>query len=296
MEGMKEQGKTRGTLYIVATPIGNLEDITLRALRVLKEVDLIAAEDTRRTRQLLTHYGIHKPLISYHEHNWKMREEPLMEKLRGGVQVALVTDAGTPGISDPGEHLVRRAAEESIVLVPIPGPAAVIAALSASGLSTAAFIFYGFLPAKTAQRQRLLQALADRPETLIFYESPKRLTFLLEDVRQILGDRRVVVARELTKVYEEMLRGTVSEVLRDVSGRGAKGEVTVIIEGGRPDVPGEQISIRDALESCMREFNLSLKEAVSRVAGELNVPRRDVYKESLAIKKNPPAPSSEEGG
>lgn len=286
-----------GTLYIVATPIGNLEDITLRALRVLKEVDLIAAEDTRRTRQLLTHYGIHKPLISYHEHNWKMREESLVEKLRGGARIALVTDAGTPGISDPGVHIVRRVIRESIPVIPIPGPAALVAALSASGLSTDFFLFHGFLPAKAAQRQHFLASLSAREETLIFYESPRRLPSLLKDVRLILGDRQVVVARELTKVYEEMLRGTVSEVLTNLGEREVKGEVTVILEGRRPEEKKDEISIREALEFHIRESRLSVKEAVSRVAEELKVPRREVYRESLAMKINSPSPPfKEEGG
>ena len=174
------QDKSEGTLYIVSTPIGNLEDITLRALRVLKEVDLIAAEDTRRTRQLLTHYGIQKPLISYHEHNERMREDTLLEKLREGKNVALVTDAGTPGISDPGEPLIRRAIQEKIPLVPVPGPAAAMAALSIGGLPTDRFLFYGFLPAKSSARQKVLEGLRKRPETLIFYESPRRLPALSE--------------------------------------------------------------------------------------------------------------------
>ena len=170
-----------GILYVVSTPIGNLEDITLRALRVLKEVDLVAAEDTRRTRQLLTHYGIQKPLISYHEHNQRMREDRLLEKLREGKNVALVTDAGTPGISDPGEPLIRRAIREKIPLVPVPGPAAAMAALSISGLPTDRFLFYGFLPAKSSARKKVLEGLRKRPETLVFYESPRRLPALLTD-------------------------------------------------------------------------------------------------------------------
>ena len=194
---MRPAAKFSGTLYIVSTPIGNLEDITLRALRVLKEVDLIAAEDTRRTRQLLSHYGIHKPLLSYHEHNRRMREESLLEELRGGKSIALVTDAGTPGISDPGEPLVRRAVQESIPLVPIPGPSALVAALSVSGLPTESFLFYGFLPSKAVGRQKLLLSLKDRPETLIFYESPRRLRSFLEDASRILGERQVMVAREI---------------------------------------------------------------------------------------------------
>jgi 16S rRNA (cytidine1402-2'-O)-methyltransferase len=190
--------KSPGVLYIVSTPIGNLEDITLRALRVLKEVDLIAAEDTRRTRRLLTHYGIHKPLISYHEHNRRLREKTLLRDLGEGRSIALVTDAGTPGISDPGEELVRGAVQAGIPLVSIPGPVALVAALSVSGLPTESFLFYGFLPSKAAARRKWLTSLQERPETLVFYESPRRLSSLLDDAAQILGERRVVVAREMT--------------------------------------------------------------------------------------------------
>lgn len=301
---MTPKEKSAGTLYIVSTPIGNLEDVTLRALRVLKEVDLIAAEDTRRTKQLLTHYGIHKPLVSYHEHNRKMREESLIEKLHGGMNIALVTDAGTPGISDPGEHLVRRAVKESIPLIPIPGPTALIAALSISGLPTEAFLFYGFLPAKATPRQKFLRSLKDRTETMIFYESPRRLRSFLEDARQILGDRPVVVARELTKVYEEFSRGRVSEVVAKLGEEEIRGEVTVIVEGATAPIKAEKLSIREALEFYLRESNLSLKEAIDQVAKDFGMPKREVYKESLLIKKtmqkgalkNPPVPSFEKGG
>jgi 16S rRNA (cytidine1402-2'-O)-methyltransferase len=210
---MALQERSPGVLYVVSTPIGNLEDITLRALRVLKEVDLVAAEDTRRTRQLLTHYGIRQPLISYHEFNRRLREETLLKELREGRSIALVTDAGTPGISDPGEDLVKRAVQESIPLVPIPGPSALIAALSVSGLPTENFLFYGFLPSKAGARQKLIQSLKDRGETLVFYESPRRLRSFLEDSARILGDRLVVVAREITKVYEEVYRGTITGIL-----------------------------------------------------------------------------------
>jgi len=283
---MTVQEKSPGTLYVVSTPIGNLEDITLRALRVLKEVDLIAAEDTRRTRQLLTHYGIHKPLISYHEYNRRMREKTLLQELREGKNIALVTDAGTPGISDPGEDLVRGAIQESIPLVPIPGPAALISALSVSGLPTASFLFYGFLPSKAAARKKWLASLKDRPETLVFYESPRRLGSLLEDATQTLGDRRVVVAREMTKVYEEVYRGTLSEVLGQLGEEEVKGEVTVILEGCTSSPPAETSSIQEALKHYSQEMGLSRKESVDRVAGELGISRRQVYQESLKMKKD----------
>jgi 16S rRNA (cytidine1402-2'-O)-methyltransferase len=282
---VKPQEKSSGILYIVSTPIGNLEDITLRALRVLKEVDLIAAEDTRRTRKLLSHYGIHKPLLSYHEHNRRMREESLLEELRKGTNVAVVTDAGTPGISDPGEHLVKRAVQEAIPLVPIPGPSALVAALSVSGLPTESFLFYGFLPSKPSARQKFLLSLKDRPETLIIYESPKRLRSFLEDAFRIMGERQVMVAREMTKVYEEVYRGTVSEVLKGLGEEEIKGEVSIVMEGSVLPARVDGAAIAEALELYYCELGLSMKAAMDRVADELGVPKRDVYRESLEIKR-----------
>ncbi len=282
---MSLQERSPGTLYVVSTPIGNLEDITLRALRVLKEVDLIAAEDTRRTRQLLTHYDIHKPLISYHEFNRRLREETLLNELREGKSVALVTDAGTPGISDPGEDLVKRAIQESIPLAPIPGPSALVAALSVSGLHTGSFLFHGFLPSKASARQKLLRSLKERTETLVFYESPRRLRSLLEEAVLTLGDRQVVVAREMTKVYEEVYRGTITEVLNQLGEREVKGEVTVIIGGGTPQKQVEPLTVLEALKYYSQEMGLSMKESVNRVAEELGISRREVYQESLNLKK-----------
>ena len=272
-------------MYIVSTPIGNLEDITLRALRVLKEVDLIAAEDTRRTRQLLTHYGIHKPLISYHEHNRRMREKTLLNDLSEGKSIALVTDAGTPGISDPGEELVRGAVQAGIPLVSIPGPVALVAALSVSGLPTESFLFYGFLPSKAAARKKWLTSLKERPETLVFYESPRRLSSLLDDAAQVLGERRVVVAREMTKVYEEVYRGTISEILEQRGKEEVKGEVTVIVEGCTSLPRVDASAILEALKRYSEEMGLSVKDSVDRVAEDLGISRRQVYQESLKWKK-----------
>ena len=282
---MSLQEKSPGVLYVVSTPIGNLEDITLRALRVLKEVDLIAAEDTRRTRQLLTHYGIHKPLISYHEFNRRLREESLLNELREGKNIALVTDAGTPGISDPGEELVKRVIQESIPLIPIPGPAALIAALSVSGLPTESFLFHGFLPSKASARQKLLRSLAESTETLVFYESPRRLRSFLGDAVEFLGERQVVVAREMTKVYEEIYRGTITEVLDQLGEQEVKGEVTIILEGGKPQKKVELSAVLEALKYYSQELGLSRKESVSRVSEELGVSRREVYQESLKIRE-----------
>ena len=222
---------TKGTLYIVSTPIGNREDITLRALRLLKEVNLIAAEDTRHTGLLLRHFGIQTPLTSYFEGNESRKKEFILSKLMQGERVALVSDAGTPGISDPGFRLIQTAAENRIAVVPVPGPSAVIAALSVSGLPTDAFLFKGFLPHKSKKREDWLKQLEGVRETLIFYESPHRLSETLNDIFEILGDREMVLTRELTKIYEEVLRGKVSEIQTQIGDRKLKGEITLVISG-----------------------------------------------------------------
>jgi 16S rRNA (cytidine1402-2'-O)-methyltransferase len=221
----------QGILYVVSTPIGNLEDITLRALRILKEVALIAAEDTRHTGLLLKHFGIQTPLTSYFEGNEMKKKEWLLSRLKQGDRIALVSDAGTPGISDPGFRLIRMAVENRIPVVPIPGPSAVIAALSIAGLPTDAFLFEGFLPHKSKKRRDLLQQLEGVRETLIFYESPHRLSESLKDILEILGDREIVLTRELTKIYEEVLRGKASEIRNQIGERKLKGEMTLVISG-----------------------------------------------------------------
>lgn len=226
---MNDQNK--GILYVVSTPIGNLEDITLRALRILKEVDLIAAEDTRHTLRLLNHFDIHVPLTSYFEGNELKKRELLLSRLKQGDRVALVSDAGTPGVSDPGYRLIRLAIEQEIQVIPIPGPSAVITALSISGLPTDAFLFKGFLPNKSKRRRDFLKHLEEVKETLIFYESPHRVVDSLRDIQDILGDREMVLTRELTKIYEEVLRGKVHEILQALQGRKIKGEITLVISG-----------------------------------------------------------------
>lgn len=223
---------------MVSTPIGNLEDITLRALRILKEVDLIAAEDTRRTGLLLKHFGIETPLTSYFEGNELKKGEWLITRLKEGDRIALVSDAGTPGISDPGYRLVRLAIENGIPVIPIPGPSAIITALSVSGLPTDSFIFKGFLSHKSKKRRDQIQQLKKLRETLIFYESPHRIHQTLQDIFEILGDREMVLARELTKIYEEILRGKVSEVIRQIEDRKLKGEITLVISGKKRRVKG----------------------------------------------------------
>jgi 16S rRNA (cytidine1402-2'-O)-methyltransferase len=228
---MESMDFPEGTLYIVSTPIGNLEDITLRALRILKEVALIAAEDTRHTGLLLKHFGVRTPLISYFEGNELKRKDYLLSRLKQGDRIALVSDAGTPGISDPGFRLIRWAVENGIRVVPVPGPAAAIAALSVSGLPTDAFLFKGFLPHKSKKRRDLLKELSETRETLIFYESPHRVLETLADILEILGDREIVLTRELTKMHEEILRGRVSEVLGRIGEKKLRGEITLVVSG-----------------------------------------------------------------
>lgn len=220
-----------GILYVVSTPIGNLEDITLRALRILKEVDLIAAEDTRRTRKLLSFYDIHTPLTSYFAHNEARKGAQLISKLKEGRQVALVSDAGTPGISDPGYRLLQSAWKEDIQLIPIPGASAVTAVLSISGLSDQGFLFEGFLPPKTKKRREKLEQLKEEARTVILFESPHRFTATLADMEEILGERQILIARELTKKFEELLRGTPAQIREKLGERKPRGEFTLIIEG-----------------------------------------------------------------
>lgn len=224
-----------GRLYIVSTPIGNLEDITLRALRVLKEVGIIAAEDTRHTRKLISRYDIHVPLTSYHDYNKLEKAEVLLAKLKEGTDIALVSDAGTPGISDPGYYLIKRAIAEGIRVIPIPGPTALTAALSISGLPTDRFSFIGFLPKKRSARENTLRMLSNLDHTHILYESPHRVLKTLNEIRDIFGERRISVARELTKIHEEVIRGTVSVVI-DKLGTHPRGEMVIIIEGKREDI------------------------------------------------------------
>ena len=222
----------RGTLYIVATPIGNLDDITLRALRVLGSVDLIAAEDTRHTRKLLTHFDISRPLLSYHDHNKVPQAQRLLCLLQEGRRIALVTDAGTPGIADPAYHLLQVLLPHDIPVVPIPGPSAAIAALSVSGLPMNRFVFEGFLPVKSGRRRQRLEALREESRTVVLYESPHRFLKLLRELVEHFGaERRVVVARELTKHYEEVMRGTAASLLESWQGRSVRGEFTVIVDG-----------------------------------------------------------------
>ncbi len=273
-----------GTLYIVATPIGNLEDMTFRAVRILKEVDLIAAEDTRHSRKLLTHFGISRPLTSYFDHNKSFKGHYLLEKLREGLTVALISDAGTPCISDPGYQLVRDAVAAGIRVVPIPGPSAVTAALSASGLPSDRFAYEGFLPNRQGKRREKLLAVKDEERVLIFYESPNRLPAALADLLEVMGDREVVVARELSKIYEEFIRGRLAEVVERLQGRLIKGEVVILVAPAPSSGEAAVTDVADLLRRYIDAGELSLKDAVRRVAAETGQPRGEVYAEALRLK------------
>ena len=269
-------------LFVVGTPIGNLEDITLRALRILKEVDLIACEDTRQTQKLLTHYNIGTPTISYHEHNEVTRAAELVKKLEEGAQIALVSDAGMPGISDPGYRLISIVIRHHIPVIPIPGPAAFLSALVASGLPTDSFHFSGFLPAKQGQRRELLESVKDSPRTQVFYEAPHRIGETLQDVVAVLGpDRPLVIAREVTKLHEEFLRGSAEQLLQEVSTRELKGEITLLIgkaeAAARP--PAGARAVRERFNQIVAQEKLDEKAALKRVAKELGISRSEAYRE-----------------
>lgn len=270
-----------GTLYIVATPIGNLEDITIRAIRVLKEVHLIAAEDTRRTRILLDKYQIPTPLTSLYDQNERGKSGLILAKLQKGDDVAYVSDAGTPGISDPGYILVKEAISQSIRVAPVPGSSALVAALSVSGLPMDRFVFLGFLPAKSARRRELLASLKQEERTLVFYESPRRLLSALHDIDELLGEREVVVSREMTKVYEEFLRGTAGRLITRLGAVQVKGEVTLIVAGCSGEAPEYSDAELQLYHRQVRQEGgegLSLRDMADRIARETGVSRRRIYR------------------
>jgi 16S rRNA (cytidine1402-2'-O)-methyltransferase len=272
------------SLYLVATPIGNLEDITLRALRVLKEVDLIACEDTRQTLKLLSHYGIQTRLVSYHGHNEMTKAAELVVDLEGGSKIALVTDAGMPGISDPGFRLITLAIRHHVPVVPIPGASAFLAALVASGLPTDSFRFSGFLPSKSGQRRKLLESVRESPRTQVFYEAPHRLLETLADVSEVLGDaRHVVVAREVTKIHEEFLRGRARDIFDELKGRGdVKGEITLLIakaEEGAEPAASETVSVAQRVREIMSSEKADEKSALKKVAKERGIGKSEAYRE-----------------
>ena len=275
----EDRDSGKGILYIVATPIGNLEDMTFRAVRTLKEVHLIAAEDTRRTAKLLRAYAIETPVTSLYDQNERRKSMYLINKLKTGLNVAYVSDAGTPGISDPGYELVRQSILHDIRIIPVPGVSAVITALSVSGLPTDAFIFYGFLPSRARQRKTFLTSIGGEEKTLVFYESPKRMVSTLQDMENIFGDRKIVVLRELTKVFEEVFRGTISHVIGALEGRDIRGEVTLIVAGRDkipPDCPDDEI--RDRLEKLLKETKLSRRDVIGKLAQELGISRTRIYR------------------
>jgi 16S rRNA (cytidine1402-2'-O)-methyltransferase len=286
--------KTAGCLYLVATPIGNLEDISLRALRVLKEADLIACEDTRQTMKLLAHYSIRKRLESYHEHNEMTRAPELVIELEQGAQIALVSDAGTPVVSDPGHRLVSLCLRHGIPVVPVPGPSAMVAALAASGLATEEFVFLGFLPSRVVERRKMLRTLVAEPRTLVCYEAPHRILETLGDALDVLGNRTAVIAREVTKLHEEFLRGRLEELVSRFANKPPRGEITLLI--GADDgaeraattaaerVAAEPLTKR--VQAIMRERGLDQKAALKQAARERGLTKREAYKEMLVNRGN----------
>lgn len=268
--------KTYGTLYICATPIGNMEDITVRVIKTLRSVDLIAAEDTRQALKICNRYHIRSPLISYHEHNEKKRSKLLLEQLKSGKSIALVSNAGTPGLSDPGYRLIKACIEEGVAVEILPGPAAAIAALVVSGLATDKFVFEGFLPRRKGERGRALQRLVSESRTVILYESPHRILSLLQEMEELFEGRKVALVRELTKKFEEVVRGTPTEILSHLKSKAPRGELVIVIEGSREKREYSDEFIRARLESLMTE-GLSKRDAIAKVAAETGVARRIIY-------------------
>ena len=283
--------ESSGCLYLVGTPIGNLEDITLRALRILKEVDLIACEDTRHTQKLLNHYDIAKTLVSYHEHNEMTRSPELLIKLEDGAKIALVSDAGMPLVSDPGYRLVTLCVRHKIRVVPIPGPSAMLAALAGSGVPSEEFLFVGFLPARSGERRRMLERLRIEERTIIFYEAPHRIAESIADAREILGDRPACIAREVTKLHEEFLRGKLSQLEESLTERPARGEITLVVGPAEASAVSGQVdtsqSLSDRVEELIRQAKLDRKEALKLAAKERGISRRTAYDQLVESKAKP---------
>jgi 16S rRNA (cytidine1402-2'-O)-methyltransferase len=279
-----------GILYIVATPIGNLADITQRAIQILKDVHLIAAEDTRHTHKLLQYYGIGTKTISYHEHNERQRAEELLAQLQDGTNIAIVSDAGTPGVNDPGFRLVQLSVENDIKVISVPGPTALITALVASGLPTDEFFFGGFLPGRLSARRKRLEDVRSIPGTLIFYEAPHRLSNSLKDAREILGDRQAVVARELTKLHEELRRGTLSELAEHYAGHETvRGEIVLVIDRHREEVVGSRLLDNTSIGDLVARFEgegLDHRAALKKAARELGLTRAEAYRRLIAERRS----------
>ena len=292
MNKFLDKKKTRGILYICGTPIGNLEDITIRSLRILKEVKLIAAEDTRHTKKLLFHYQINTKVTSYHEYNKFKKAAYLLEILKNGQDIALVSDAGMPGISDPGYVLINLALKNNLELIPIPGVSALITALVVSGLPIDKFVFEGFLPRKIKERKKYFKSIENEERTIIFYETPHRLKKALKDMFEILGDRKIVIARELTKKYEEIIRGNLIQVLDEINTKEIKGEITLIVQGGSKNKGNDTIDF--LMKECIIEEYLkklknqgySNKEIIKITQEKLNIPKNLIYKKLLEMKNS----------
>ncbi|MBA7544648.1 Ribosomal RNA small subunit methyltransferase I [subsurface metagenome] len=284
------KNKTEGILYICGTPIGNLEDITLRALKILKKVKLIAAEDTRHTKKLLNHFQINTKVSSYYEYNKFIKAPHLVEILKNGQDIALVSDAGMPGISDPGYVLVNLALKNNIKIIPVPGVSALITALVVSGLPTDKFVFEGFLPRKIKERKRYFKSIENEERTIIFYETPHRLKRALKDMLEIWGERRIVIARELTKMYEEVIRGKLSQVLTEISTKEIKGEITLIVQGRIKKKGNDAIDflIKECIiEGCLNKLKnqgYSNKDIIKIAQEKLNIPKNLIYKKLLEMK------------
>lgn len=279
-----------GTLYIVSTPIGNLEDITLRAIRTLRESDIIAAEDTRVTRKLLSHYDIHTPMIAYHQHSDGRRAEEILGMIMEGKKVALVSDAGTPGISDPGHELIAMCIGENVRIESIPGATAIITAVVASGLSTTHFAFDSFVPRKDSERRAFFRSLKYDTRTVCVYEAPSRLLITLKAIREELGERKIAVARELTKIFEEVFRGTVSQAMERFSEGKVRGEIVIILEGASSEAVAEherpEISVENRLRDLM-DAGMSERDAIRQCMIEFKLPKRQIYATALKLKENP---------
>jgi len=275
-----------GTLYVVATPIGHRDDLTLRALKILGQVDLIAAEDTRKTRRFLELHGLKGSFISYHEHNEKERTPQILKKLQTGVSIALVSNAGTPTVSDPGYRLIKSAAGHGVTIVPVPGVSAAATALSVAGLPTDAFTFAGFLPKKKGKRLKLLDQLAQEPRTLIFYESPKRILTLINEIIDIMGDRFGVLAREMTKLHEEFIRDQLSEILAILKRRSAiKGECTLLVSGWDDNRAVEWESVENEIKEEMQSSTEPVSKLVKRISQKYGLPKNKVYQEALDVRR-----------
>jgi len=283
----KSQNPDFGILYIVSTPIGNLEDVTLRALKILKNVDLIAAENTRHTRGFCSHYGINTRLVSYNQHNRKSRGPELIKILKKGSDIALVTNAGTPAVSDPGALLVNMALEHDIMVSPIPGPSAAIAALSVCGLRVDRFLFLGFLSSRPKKRKKEIKELTQEQRTMVFYEAPHRIKAMLTDLNELLGDRHVVILRELTKVYEEVKRGRVSLILKELEDPMIKGEFTIVVAGRGKKEDDDSLSnnTKDMIKKLLQKNNMGVKEAATQLSQKFGLNYRAIYREGLIIKK-----------